>query len=66
MARRKPVALAAPAHSAVIIPFPHYRRRNNIPAAPGFATPDFEAGFECAMSMVAELKRRGLLRGIGR
>lgn len=46
---------------AVVIPFPRYRRRKNAPPAAGFTSPDFDAGFECAMSLVTTLKRRGLL-----
>lgn len=46
---------------ATVIPFPRFRRpKSSLPVA-GFTTPEFHAGFECAMSMVAELKRRGLL-----
>ena len=50
------------AQRAVVIPFPRFRQppHRRALAAPGFTSPDFDAGFECAMAMLKSLKARGL------
>ncbi len=64
MAARKPAAkAAAPAPGALIIPFPRFSRPRSRKEAAAFSTPDFDAGFECAMTMVKALKARGFFRG---
>ena len=47
---------------AIVIPFPRYQSSAPRKAArPRVTTPDFDAGFECAMNLMLGLKASGLL-----
>lgn len=60
MARRKTPAAPATS-SAVIIPFPAYRQAPDARIGRLRDNPDFNAGFEFAMTLVKSLRDRGVL-----